>query len=79
MPGNSRITGLLTGTDGNPASGLGNIGTSLRVPSGQVIRYLPAQNPALNGASYTLANMEGTVGAGGQLKPVSRGTVVTFQ
>lgn len=67
----STILGLITGTDGNAASGLVNIGTSLRTPSGQKVFYDPVFNPSLGGLSYTLADLSGTAGAGGLLTPIA--------
>jgi len=76
--GKSYIEGLLTGSDGNPASGLGNIGTKLRTPAGKTIYYKPEASPALNGQSFVLASPAGVPGEGGLLKPKPKGTVVRF-
>ena len=74
--GKCYIEGLLTGSDGNPASDLGNIGTKLRTPAGETIYYKPEQSPALDGQSFVLASPAGAAGAGGLLKPKPKGTVV---
>jgi hypothetical protein len=63
------LKGLLTGTNGVAAAGLGNIGTSLRVPAGKVARYWHAANPALNRQTLILANESGVAGTGGTLSP----------
>jgi len=74
------INGLLTGTNGAAASGLGNIGTALRARAGRQIRYWKKANPALAGQAYNLADESGTPGAGGRLRPwPSNGTVVYFR
>jgi hypothetical protein len=78
--GTSYITGLLTGTNGLPASGLSNISTNLRTPSGERIIYITGQNPALNGQTITLADLAGAAGAGGKLLPLQpKGTVLLIQ
>ena len=77
--GASYITGLLTGTNGAAATNLGNIGTALRTPSGGKIYYTPSQNPGLGGQTIPLANLAGTPGAGGVLRPKPQGTVVWFE
>lgn len=76
--GRSYIEGVLTGTNGAPASGLADIGTALRTPAGETVYYKPEKNPALNGQSFVLASPAGVMGAGGRLKPKPKGTLVRF-
>ena len=78
--GTSYIRGLLRGTDGSAVSNLADIGTALRIPAGKEIRYLTEANPALDGKKVILADLVGTAGAGGLLRPwPTKGTVVTFR
>jgi hypothetical protein len=76
----SWVNGVLTGTNGMPVAGLDDIGTALRCPAGQQVRYWKKQNPDLGGDTIILADENGTPGAGGRLRawPFS-GLVVTFK
>jgi hypothetical protein len=52
----------------------------LRAPSGQTVFYQQDQNPSLGGLTYGLVDLDGTGGAGGELKPEApQGTVVIFK
>jgi hypothetical protein len=74
----SRINGLLTGTNGSPASGLANIGTVLRTPTNRIVYYGVSQNPSLSEQTLRLANAAGTAGAGGTLVPDYTGVPVAL-
>lgn len=63
----SYILGVLLGADGLAADG-SNIG-NLQTPFGDTIYYDPSQNPGLLGGTYTLADLDGNAGAGGELAP----------
>ena len=68
-PATTEILRAILGSDGDPADGT-NIG-NLRTPSGDVIYYDPLANPALLRDTYTLADLGGTLLAGGTLEPAS--------
>lgn len=76
----SYVNGVLSGTNGAPATGLSDIGTSLRTPAGTELRFWKKANPLLGGQSMTLANEAGTPGAGGRLRPWPiEGLIVIFR
>jgi len=75
-PATTEILDAIIGSDGNPADGT-NI-ANLRTPFGDVIYYDPdpALNPALGGATFTLADLGGTAGLGGTLEPMGAGGMI---
>jgi hypothetical protein len=78
--GSSYINGLLSGTNDTPVSGLVDIGTTLRTPAGKTVYYSIPSNPALNEQTLVLANLGGTAGAGGWLRPLlPKGTLIMLR